>query len=46
MWNPPLIDEATGTRRSPLSEAADLLAELVRQGVRTICFLRAGAGSS
>ena len=40
MWNPPLIDEATGTRRSPLSEAADLLAELVSQGVRTICFLQ------
>ena len=46
MWNPPLLDEASGARRSALSEAADLLAELVSQGVRTICFLKAGAGSS
>ena len=29
MWNPPLIDEESGTRRSVLSEAAELLAELV-----------------
>src|SRR6201999_3472611 len=40
MWNPPLIDQATGTRRSALAEAADLLAELVTHGVRTICFLK------
>jgi DEAD/DEAH box helicase domain-containing protein len=39
MWNPPLIDPASGTRRSPLSEAAEMLVELVSQGVRTICFL-------
>ena len=32
MWNPPLIDKASGTRRSALSEAADLLAELVSPG--------------
>jgi DEAD/DEAH box helicase domain-containing protein len=44
MWNPPLIDKASGTRRSPLSEAADLLAELVSQGVRTICFLKSRRG--
>ena len=44
MWNPPLIDEATGTRRSALSEAAELLAELVSQGVRTICFLKSRRG--
>jgi DEAD/DEAH box helicase domain-containing protein len=44
MWNPPLIDEASGTRRSPLSEAADLLAELVAQDVRTICFLKSRRG--
>ena len=44
MWNPPLIDKATGTRRSPLSEAADLLAELVSHGVRTICFLKSRRG--
>ena len=44
IWNPPLIDELTGTRRSPLSEAAELLADLVAAGVRTICFLRSRRG--
>jgi len=44
MWNPPLIDEASGTRRSALGEAADLLAELVTHGVRTICFLKSRRG--
>jgi DEAD/DEAH box helicase domain-containing protein len=44
MWNPPLIDEVTGARRSPLSEAAELLADLVAQEVRTICFLRSRRG--
>ena len=44
MWNPPLIDMASGARRSSLSEAADLLAELVSQGVRTICFLKSRRG--
>jgi DEAD/DEAH box helicase domain-containing protein len=44
MWNPPLLDERTGVRRSALSEAADLLAELVSQGVRTICFLKSRRG--
>ena len=40
IWNPPLTDEALGTRRSALSEAAELLAELVRGGARTICFIK------
>ncbi len=44
MWNPPLIDERSGARRSALSEAADLLAELVAHGVRTICFLKSRRG--
>jgi DEAD/DEAH box helicase domain-containing protein len=44
MWNPPLLDEASGARRSALGEAADLLADLVAQGVRTICFLRSRRG--
>jgi DEAD/DEAH box helicase domain-containing protein len=39
MWNPPLIDEPLGLRRSVLGEAADLLAELVRNEARTICFI-------
>ena len=44
MWNPPLIDEATGTRRSALSEAADMLAGLTSAGARTICFMRSRRG--
>jgi DEAD/DEAH box helicase domain-containing protein len=44
MWNPPLLDEKSGTRRSALSEAADLLADLVSHGVRTICFLKSRRG--
>jgi DEAD/DEAH box helicase domain-containing protein len=44
IWNPPLLDRASGARRSALSEAAELLAELVSQGVRTICFLKSRRG--
>ncbi len=44
IWNPPLSDEAVGVRRSALSEAAEMLAELVICGVRTICFLRSRKG--
>ena len=44
MWNPPLLDEAKGTRASALSEAADLLADLVERGSRTICFLKSRRG--
>jgi DEAD/DEAH box helicase domain-containing protein len=40
MWNPPIIDEKLATRRSALAEAADLLAELVAQGARTIVFMK------
>jgi DEAD/DEAH box helicase domain-containing protein len=40
MWNPPLTDEALGARRSVLAEAADVVAELVREGARTICFMK------
>jgi DEAD/DEAH box helicase domain-containing protein len=40
MWNPPITDEKLGTRRSVLSEAADLLAELVVEGARTIVFMK------
>ncbi len=38
IWNPPLVDRAAGTRRSLLAESADMLAELVATGARTICF--------
>jgi len=44
MWNPPVIDPRTMTRRSVLSEAAEVLADLVNDGVRTICFLRSRRG--
>ena len=44
VWNPPLVNPATGARRSPLAEAADLFAELISQDVRTICFLKSRRG--
>jgi DEAD/DEAH box helicase domain-containing protein len=44
VWNPPLTDEALGTRRSALAEAAELLAELVKGGARTICFMKSRKG--
>ena len=44
MWNPPLVDERSGARASPLSEAAGLVAGLVEAGVRTICFLKSRRG--
>src|SRR5438874_4221419 len=34
MWNPPLTDEALGTRRSAFGEAPELPGELARQGAR------------
>jgi DEAD/DEAH box helicase domain-containing protein len=40
LWNPPLVDEASGARRSPNAEAAELLATLVGEGVRTIAFAK------
>jgi DEAD/DEAH box helicase domain-containing protein len=44
VWNPPLTDEALGTRRSALGEAAELLAQLAREGARTICFMKSRKG--
>jgi DEAD/DEAH box helicase domain-containing protein len=44
VWNPPLTDEAVGTRRSALGEAAEMLAQLVRDGARTICFMKSRKG--
>jgi DEAD/DEAH box helicase domain-containing protein len=40
MWNPPLTDEALGTRRSALAEAAEIVGSLARRGARTICFIK------
>ena len=39
-----MIDEKTMIRRSVLSEAAELLADLVVNGSRTICFLKSRRG--
>ncbi|MEA2291318.1 MAG: box helicase protein [Solirubrobacteraceae bacterium] len=40
MWNPPITDAKTAARRSPLAESADLLADLVCEGARTIVFMK------
>ncbi len=44
IWNPPLVEKRVGARRSVISESADLLADLVGLGVRTICFMRSRKG--
>jgi DEAD/DEAH box helicase domain-containing protein len=44
VWNPPLIDEALGTRRSALGEAGALLARLIADGARAICFMKSRKG--
>ena len=44
MWNPPVVDEALQTRRSALGEAAEMVAELVQGGARTICFVKSRKG--
>ncbi|MFN2612267.1 MAG: DEAD/DEAH box helicase, partial [Solirubrobacterales bacterium] len=44
IWNPPLVEKVLGVRRSVISEAADLLADLMIAGVRTICFMRSRKG--
>jgi DEAD/DEAH box helicase domain-containing protein len=40
VWNPPLVDEDIGARRSALAEAADILVDLIGSGARTICFIK------
>ena len=39
-WNPPIIDEGRGVRRSANSEAANLFTELVSHGIRSLTFAR------
>jgi DEAD/DEAH box helicase domain-containing protein len=39
-WNPPIIDGAKSVRRSANSEAANLFAELISQGIRSLTFVR------
>ena len=45
LWEPALIDEQMGTRRSTLSETADLLAGLVRRGPATLAFVKSRKGA-
>jgi DEAD/DEAH box helicase domain-containing protein len=40
LWNPPLVDEEAGDRRSAISEAAFLLSRLVASETRAIGFAR------
>ena len=40
LWNPPLVDEDLGLRRSAISETSWLLERLVESEVRTIAFCR------
>ena len=40
LWNPPLVDRASGVRRSANTEAAHLFTALVQNGVRNLCFAR------
>jgi DEAD/DEAH box helicase domain-containing protein len=40
LWNPPIIDQASSTRRSANTEATLLFTELVISGQRTIAFAR------
>jgi DEAD/DEAH box helicase domain-containing protein len=39
-WQPPLVEDQLNLRRSSNSEAADLLCELIRAGIRSICFTK------
>jgi len=41
LWNPPLVDRARMSRRSPYVEASWLMAALVSKGIRTITFTKA-----
>ncbi|UPK75501.1 DEAD/DEAH box helicase [Nocardioidaceae bacterium SCSIO 66511] len=50
LWEPPLIDDGGGehgspTRRSAIAESADVLADLVVAGIRTLAFVRSRRGA-
>ncbi len=49
LWEPPLLDAGApagrSARRSALAESADLLTDLVIEGVRTIAFVRSRRGA-
>ncbi|MCS7003013.1 MAG: DEAD/DEAH box helicase, partial [Dehalococcoidia bacterium] len=40
LWNPPVVEPRTMTRRNAGNEAADLIAMLVRAGIRAIAFAK------
>lgn len=40
LWNPPILDEESGARRSALTDASTLMGRLAEQGVRSIGFTR------
>jgi DEAD/DEAH box helicase domain-containing protein len=40
LWNPPVIDEETGARRSALTDASILMSRLAEDGVKSIGFAR------
>ncbi|MDQ4131225.1 MAG: DEAD/DEAH box helicase, partial [Actinomycetota bacterium] len=40
LWQPPLLDEDAGVRRSTLSESGELLAAFVAAGVQTLVFTK------
>ena len=45
VWEPPLTDEASGARASPLGETAALLSGLVEAGPQTLAFCRSRKGA-
>ena len=45
LWEPPLTDPGAGVRRSSAAETADLLTDLVVDGVRTVAFIRSRRGA-
>jgi DEAD/DEAH box helicase domain-containing protein len=40
LWNPPILDEDSGERRSALTDASTLMGRLAEQGVKSIGFTR------
>ena len=45
LWNPPLLDPASGARASANAATADLMAELVTHDLRTLAFCRSRKGA-
>jgi DEAD/DEAH box helicase domain-containing protein len=45
LWNPPVIDDVSGARRSANAEASELLSALVGEEVRTIAFAKSRKGA-